>query len=44
MSRFPTSRRVKSALSGSAAVMLDPAEVLEKDDAWRKVWNEVLRR
>jgi len=44
MSRFPTSRKVKSALSGTEAVMLDPAEVLAKDEAWRAIWSEALHR
>jgi iron(III) transport system substrate-binding protein len=44
MSRFPTSRNVKSVLSGTRAVMIDPAEVLAKQDEWRKTWNDLLRR
>jgi iron(III) transport system substrate-binding protein len=44
LSRFPTSTKVKSPLAGREALILDPAEVLAKDDVWRKAWDELLRR
>jgi len=44
LSRFPTSRKVRSPLAGRAAVTLDPAEVLAKQEEWRRIWSEGLRR
>jgi iron(III) transport system substrate-binding protein len=42
MGRFPASDKVKSALETFPYVMLDPVALIEEEDKWLKLWNELV--
>jgi iron(III) transport system substrate-binding protein len=44
MGRAPTSRKVKSSLNDFPYVLVDPATVLDENDKWEKVWNNLFLR
>jgi len=42
MGRFPSSQKVKSSLGGFPYVMLDPIVLIDEDEKWLKLWNELV--
>jgi iron(III) transport system substrate-binding protein len=42
MGRFPSSRKVKSGLIDFPYLMLDPIALIDEDEKWLKLWNELL--
>src|SRR5882762_1505591 len=43
MGRFPSSRKVKSDLIAFPYLMLDPIALIDEDEKWLKLWNELVR-
>ncbi len=41
MGRFPSSRKVKSAIGDFPFLMLDPITLIDEDEKWLKFWNEL---
>jgi iron(III) transport system substrate-binding protein len=42
MGRFPSSRKVKSDLVAFPYLMLDPIVLIDEDEKWLKLWNELV--
>jgi len=42
MGRFPSSRKVKSDRIGFPYLMLDPVVLIDEDEKWLKLWNELV--
>ncbi len=42
MGRFPASRKVKSDLVAFPYLMLDPVALVDEDEKWLKLWNELV--
>jgi iron(III) transport system substrate-binding protein len=42
MGRFPSSRKVKSDLVAFPYLMLDPITLIDEDEKWLKLWNELV--
>ena len=42
MGRFPSSRKVKSDRVGFPYLMLDPVALIDEDEKWLKLWNELV--
>lgn len=42
MGRFPSSQKVKSNTGGFSFLMLDPITLIDEDEKWLKLWNELV--
>jgi iron(III) transport system substrate-binding protein len=42
MGRFPASSKVKSRLGAFPYLMLDPVALIDEDEKWLKLWNELV--
>ncbi len=42
MGRFPSSQKVKSSIGGFSFLMLDPITLIDEDEKWLKLWNELV--
>lgn len=43
MGRFPSSRKVKSAIGDFPFLMLDPITLIDEDEKWLTHWNELVK-
>jgi iron(III) transport system substrate-binding protein len=43
MGRFPANQKVKSGLITFPYLMLDPVTLIDEDEKWLKVWNELVQ-
>ncbi len=42
MGRFPSSQKVKSNIGAFPYLMLDPVTLIDEDEKWLKLWNELV--
>jgi iron(III) transport system substrate-binding protein len=43
MGRFPANQKVKSGLITFPYLMLDPVTLIDEDEKWLQVWNELVQ-